>query len=184
MMFDENPENIFIYHYVEEMISSYGEYYKSNFKEVELTLNEFSILLRIRFQGVATQYDLVNLFKVSGAYIAKLLRKFEDMGYVARKENPRFRMTGLVFDWESTEGQLRFLKYEIESDASFTAMLSNMRSYPNDPRGAYQAAYDFCITFERPSEAEQKAAQRGQNAENIFFPMFVEGDSSAFMSLQ
>ena len=96
MMFDENPENIFIYHYVEEMISSYGEYYKSNFKEVELTLNEFSILLRIRFQGVATQYDLVNLFKVSGAYVAKLLRKFEDMGYVARKENPENRRKKLV----------------------------------------------------------------------------------------
>ncbi|MEE1156418.1 MAG: MarR family transcriptional regulator [Methanobrevibacter sp.] len=96
MMFDENPENIFIYHYVEEMISSYGEYYKSNFKEVELTLNEFSILLRIRFQGVATQYDLVNLFKVSGAYIAKLLRKFEDMGYVARKEDPKNRRKKLV----------------------------------------------------------------------------------------
>ncbi len=95
-MFDENPENIFIYHYVEEMISSYGEYYKSNFKEVELTLNEFSILLRIRFQGVATQYDLVNLFKVSGAYIAKLLRKFEDMGYVARKEDPKNRRKKLV----------------------------------------------------------------------------------------
>lgn len=95
-MFDENPENIFLYHYVEEMISSYGEYYKSNFKEVELTLNEFSILLRIRFQGVATQYDLVNLFKVSGAYIAKLLRKFEDMGYVARKENPKNRRKKLV----------------------------------------------------------------------------------------
>ena len=96
MMFDENPENIFIYHYVEEMISSYGEYYKSNFKEVELTLNEFSILLRIRFQGVATQYDLVNLFKVSGAYVAKLLRKFEDMGYVERKENPENRRKKLV----------------------------------------------------------------------------------------
>ncbi len=95
-MFDENPENIFLYHYVEEMISSYGEYYKSNFKEVELTLNEFSILLRIRFQGVATQYDLVNLFKVSGAYIAKLLRKFEDMGYVARKEDPKNRRKKLV----------------------------------------------------------------------------------------
>ena len=96
MMFDENPENIFLYHYVEEMISSYGEYYKSNFKEVELTLNEFSILLRIRFHGVATQYDLVNLFKVSGAYIAKLLRKFEDMGYVARKEDPKNRRKKLV----------------------------------------------------------------------------------------
>ena len=88
MTFDENPENIFIYHYVEELISSYGSYYESNLKDNDLTLKEFSVLLRIRFQGVATQHDLVELFKVSGAYIAKLLRKFEDHGYIARKEDP------------------------------------------------------------------------------------------------
>ena len=87
------------------------------------------------------------------------------------------------YDWESVEGQLRFLKYEIESDASFSAMLSNMRTYPNDPDGAYQAAYDFCIIFERPSDAEQKADQRGDNASDVFYPMFVEGDESAFLSI-
>lgn len=96
MTFDENPENIFIYHYVEELISSYGSYYESNLKDNDLTLKEFSVLLRIRFQGVATQHDLVELFKVSGAYIAKLLRKFEDHGYIARKEDPENRRKKLV----------------------------------------------------------------------------------------
>ena len=96
MTFDENPENIFIYHYVEELISSYGSYYESNLKDNDLTLKEFSVLLRIRFQGVATQHDLVELFKVSGAYIAKLLRKFEDYGYIARKEDPENRRKKLV----------------------------------------------------------------------------------------
>lgn len=96
MMFDDNPENIFIYHYVEEMISSYGSYYESNINNQDLTLNEFSILLRIRFQGVATQHDLVKLFKVSGAYIAKLLSKFEDYGYIIRKEDPQNRRKKLV----------------------------------------------------------------------------------------
>ena len=96
MTFDENPENIFIYHYVEELISSYGSYYESNIKDNDLTLKEFSVLLRIRFQGVATQHDLVELFKVSGAYIAKLLRKFEDHGYIARKEDPENRRKKLV----------------------------------------------------------------------------------------
>ena len=96
MMFDENPENIFIYHYVEEMISSYGSYYESNINNQNLTLNEFSILLRIRFQGVATQHDLVKLFKVSGAYIAKLLSKFEEYGYIIRKEDPQNRRKKLV----------------------------------------------------------------------------------------
>lgn len=96
MTFDENPENIFIYHYVEELVSSYGSYYESNFKDGDLTLKEFSILLRIRFQGVATQHDLVELFKVSGAYIAKLLRKFEDKNYIVRKEDPENRRKKLV----------------------------------------------------------------------------------------
>lgn len=96
MTFDENPENIFIYHYVEELISSYGSYYESNLKGNDLTLKEFSVLLRIRFQGVATQHDLVELFKVSGAYIAKLLRKFEDHGYIVRKEDSENRRKKLV----------------------------------------------------------------------------------------
>ncbi len=96
MMLNENPENIFIYHYVEEMISSYCSYYESNIKDHDLTLKEFSVLLRIRFQGVATQHDLVKLFKVSGAYIAKLLRKFEENGYIVRKEDPKNRRKKLV----------------------------------------------------------------------------------------
>lgn len=96
MTFDKNPENIFIYHYVEELISSYGSYYESNLNDNDLTLKEFSVLLRIRFQGVATQHDLVELFKVSGAYIAKLLRKFENQGYIARKEDPENRRKKLV----------------------------------------------------------------------------------------
>ena len=95
-MFNENPESIFIYHYVEEMISSYGSYYESNIKDHDLTLKEFSVLLRIRFQGVATQHDLVKLFKVSGAYIAKLVRKFEENGYIVRKEDPKNRRKKLV----------------------------------------------------------------------------------------
>ena len=96
MIFDENPENIFIYHYVEELISSYGLYYETNFKYNDLTLKEFSVLLRIRFQDVATQHDLVKLFKVSDAYIAKLLRKFEDKNYIERHENPQNRRKKLV----------------------------------------------------------------------------------------
>ena len=96
MTFNENPEKIFIYHYVEELISSYGSYYETNFKDEDLTLNEFSILLRIRSLEVATQHDLVKLFKVSGAYIAKLLRKFEDKGYIARKEDPENRRRKIV----------------------------------------------------------------------------------------
>lgn len=96
MIFDENPDSIFIYHFVEELVASYGLYYESNFKDDSLTLNEHAVLLRIRYQGVSTQHDLVKLFKVSGAYMAKLLRKFEDRGYVERREDPENRRKKIV----------------------------------------------------------------------------------------
>lgn len=96
MPLNENPEKIFLYHYVEEMISSYGDYYNSNLKEEDFTIKELSILLRIRIDDVTTQHDLVNVFKVSGAYIAKVLRKFEDNGLILRKENPENRRQKLV----------------------------------------------------------------------------------------
>lgn len=96
MSLNENPEKIFLYHYVEELISSYGDYYNSRLSEEEFTIKELSVLLRIRIDDVTTQHDLVNVFQVSGAYIAKVLRKFEDNGLILRKENPENRRQKLV----------------------------------------------------------------------------------------
>lgn len=95
MPLNEKPEKIFLYHYVEEMISSYGEYYNI-MNEEEFTIKELSVLLRIRIDDVTTQHDLVKVFNVSGAYIAKVLRKFEDNGLILRKENPENRRQKLV----------------------------------------------------------------------------------------
>lgn len=96
MKLDKNPENMFLYHYVEELISDYGSYYDENLKNHDLTIKEFSILLRIRFTGKSTQHDLVELFGVSGAYIAKLLKKFEDENYIVRRENQENRRKKIV----------------------------------------------------------------------------------------
>ena len=68
MIFNERPENIFLYHFVEELMSDYGTYYEFNLKEDELTLKEYSILLKIRYEEVTSQHDLVKMFKVSNAY--------------------------------------------------------------------------------------------------------------------
>ena len=96
MPLNENPEKIFLYHYVEELISSYGDYYNSNMKEEDYTIKELSVLLRIRMDDVTTQHNLVNVFKVSGAYIAKLLRKFEDDEYIKREEDLKNRRKKIV----------------------------------------------------------------------------------------
>lgn len=96
MKLDKNPKNMFLYHYVEELISDYALYYDENLKNQDLTIKEFSVLLRIRFAGKSTQHDLVQLFGVSGAYIAKLLKKFEDENYIVRRENQENRRKKIV----------------------------------------------------------------------------------------
>lgn len=96
MTHDENPQNIFIYHYIEELISNYGTFYESNLKEQNMTVKEFSILLRIRINEISTQHDLVEVFKVSGAYIAKVLKKFEENEYIIREEYPENRRKKII----------------------------------------------------------------------------------------
>ena len=87
MIHDNNPENILLYHYVEEIISDYGTFFNENLKDQNMTIKELSVLLRIRFDDIATQKDLVDVFKVSDAYIAKLLRKFENNEYIVRMDD-------------------------------------------------------------------------------------------------
>ena len=96
MIYSNNPENIFIYHYVEEMISDYGTFFNSNLKDQNMTIKELSVLLRMRFDDISTQNDLVEVFNVSDAYIAKLLRKFEDNEYITRMEDPQNRRKKIV----------------------------------------------------------------------------------------
>lgn len=92
----ENTENISIYHYVEEMIANYGRYIKEILYETEITRAEIPFLIRVRFSEKTTQKELVELFKVSEGYTAKLLRKFEDLGYITRHENPDNRRQKIV----------------------------------------------------------------------------------------
>lgn len=84
----ENIENILIYHYVEEMISNYGKYIITQLNDEDITRTELPFLLRIRFGEKTTQKELVELFKVSEGYTAKILRKFEEKNYIQRYENP------------------------------------------------------------------------------------------------
>ena len=85
---DGNEENILIYHYVEELVGNYKDYATNNIIDEEITLPETPYFLRIGYEGETTQKKLVNLFKVSEGYAAKLLRKFEDKDLIERFEDP------------------------------------------------------------------------------------------------
>ena len=109
MITSQNPENIFIYHYVEEMVSNYGEFLKQRIKDEEISMKELPLLIRIFFSEVVTQKELVNIFNISEGQIAKILKKFEDKGYIIRYEkedNHRIKIVELT-----TSGQNLANKY-------------------------------------------------------------------------
>ena len=93
---EENAEDIRIYHFVEELVGSFKNYIQNDFVDDDITLVELPFLLRIRFSTEGTQKELVNLFKVSDGYTAKLLRRFEDAGLIERIEDPSNRRRKLV----------------------------------------------------------------------------------------
>lgn len=93
---EENVENIRIYHFVEELVASFKDYIDRDFVDDDISLVELPFLLRIRFSDKGTQKELVNLFKVSDGYTAKLLRRFELAGLIERIEDPSNRRRKLV----------------------------------------------------------------------------------------
>ena len=84
----KNAEDILIYHYVEELVSSYRGFMAKRFVDEDISLVELPYFLRLRFNNNNTQKELVEVFKVSEGYAAKLLRRFEDRGLISREENP------------------------------------------------------------------------------------------------
>ena len=92
----ENSHNILIYHYVEELVSDFGEYTTEHYSDEDITPVELPFLLRIRCVDKSTQKDLVDLFHVSNGYASKILRKFEDKGLITRFEDPENRRRKIV----------------------------------------------------------------------------------------
>lgn len=79
-------------------------------------------------------------------------------------------------DWESLEGQLYFLKYELSTNKSDTGyILDKLKGIKNNADGAYEAGYDWCYYFERPANKTSKADSRGTKAMNTYWPKYGAG---------
>ena len=79
--------------------------------------------------------------------------------------------SALGLDYRTVEGQLAYLKYELGSN--YTNLLLTLQSIDDTPDGAYRAAYLWCIQFERPSNAQVKAVQRGELARGKYWPRYT-----------
>lgn len=78
--------------------------------------------------------------------------------------------TALGLDYRTVEGQMAYLKYELGN--KYTSLLLSLQAIDNTPEGAYRAAWLWCIQFERPSNMQVKAAQRGELARGKYWPRY------------
>lgn len=78
--------------------------------------------------------------------------------------------SSLGLDYRTVEGQLAYLRYELGN--KYTTLLLNLQSIDNTPEGAYRAAQLWCIHFEKPSNMQVKAAQRGELAQGKYWARY------------
>lgn len=71
-----------------------------------------------------------------------------------------------LYEWDSLDGQLRFLQYELET--KYPELLLRLRNTPDNANGAYAAAYDFCTRYERPAAIEEASVFRGEYALQVY----------------
>ncbi len=75
------------------------------------------------------------------------------------------------YDYATLEGQLWFLKYELETTQKRN--YERLKSVPDTPAGAYTAGYDFCYHFEIPANRAQRSVTRGNLAKDKYWPRYA-----------
>ena len=74
------------------------------------------------------------------------------------------------FSSSSLEGQLGYLRYELEN--CYTGTLDYLCNVENSYEGAYNAAVYFCTNFEQPGNLSWENATRGSYAADMFWPEY------------
>lgn len=78
------------------------------------------------------------------------------------------RILGL--DYRTVEGQMAYLNYELGNN--YSGLFLSLKTVDNSPEGAYRAAYLWCVQFERPSNMEVKAVNRGNLARGKYWSRY------------
>ena len=78
-------------------------------------------------------------------------------------------------DWHTIEGQLEYLKYELNTFSWYRTTLEYLRGVPNTDLGAYDAADYWCQHFEIPASKERQGALRGEAAREKYWLIYGDG---------
>lgn len=74
-------------------------------------------------------------------------------------------------DWRTVQGQMEYLNYELGT-ASYRYIGDYLRSLPNTADGAFNAAYYWCVEFERPADKQNEGVRRGNIAVSTYWPKY------------
>ncbi|MDO5826105.1 MAG: MarR family transcriptional regulator, partial [Methanosphaera sp.] len=68
-------------------LKSQNQYYKQFFNDVDVSLQQFPILLKLVNQDYVYQKDISRDLHIDNALLTRNLRKLEDNGYIMRTED-------------------------------------------------------------------------------------------------
>ena len=141
-------------------IEDYGLYYLTEFLKNELSLNTAAV------SGIVANLWYESSFDPSrvgdgGTSFGICQWHDERWGYLIDFCN------AYGYDARSAEGQLQFMKYELETE--YGELLDRLRSCSDTKEEAYYNAFYFCADFENPAEIEKKANDRGNFACNSVY---------------
>ena len=73
-------------------------------------------------------------------------------------------------NYQSVEGQLSYLEYELKK--SYKSVYNYIKSVENSADGAYKAGYHWCYYYEVPSNKAYKSDKRGNLAKNTYWKKY------------
>lgn len=77
------------------------------------------------------------------------------------------------FSNTSVEGQMGYLKTELTG--TYKKVWNTLLNTPNTAKGAYDAAYAWCVDFEKPAKMQVRGRERGENAKTKYYPKYNKG---------
>lgn len=77
-------------------------------------------------------------------------------------------------DWQTLEGQLRFMRKELRS--GYRKTLKYLQNVSDDEQGAYDAAYYWCMHYEMPDKILSRSTTRGYLAKNVYWKRYGLGE--------
>lgn len=120
--------------YMEYILLNYNNFLKNHLKEEKLTTKEFLYLFNIFYNKNISQKELADLMFVSEANIAKMIKKLDKRGYVARRKDENNKSRNILFLTQKGELTVyQFVKLTIQWETKVSKMhdIDDMDDFKN-----------------------------------------------------